>query len=90
MHYGEEKDPTSLPVNSVDNKLFIEPEAVIQLALSNFRHDSRLSDAMLAQYIVEVLAILMDRNKLNLVSKDVRNTHDRFRILLWESKDLSQ
>jgi hypothetical protein len=72
------------PVNRVDDKIIIDPEGVIQLALSKYRRDTDFSDNRLSEYICELLSLVMDSNNVIINQNDVTKTSTRFRILTFE------
>lgn len=83
-HWDNSIDPV-YPVDTIDDKVIVSPEGTVQLALSKYRRDESLSDDKFAEYICELLGMIMEKNKLIINQKDVRSTtSQRFRILTFE------
>jgi len=81
----------NLPVDIVDGRLYISPEAIIELALAKHRN-SLYPNEEIAKYICELLCFIMDKNHLIITQKNMKNSDmvNRFHILSFEKKTVLQ
>jgi hypothetical protein len=70
------------PVNSIDEKLIVDPEGLIQLALSKYRKADNCSDIELSEYICELLGFVMNSNKV--IINQIKPKESRFHVLTFE------
>ncbi|GHT09022.1 hypothetical protein FACS189426_06160 [Bacteroidia bacterium] len=60
------------PFCTIEGKSFINPKGIIQLSLSRLR-DSKFSDAEIADYISNFLFIIMNKNKFDITTSNLKN-----------------
>jgi hypothetical protein len=73
------------PVDIVNESAFISPEEIIKSAIREYRSSDK-SDRELSEYICELLSYIMDKNRLVISQRNIKDNDffDRFRILKFE------
>jgi len=78
------RDIDIFPVNTVDDRVYISPEATIELVINRFRK-SLYPDEEIAKHICELLGFIMEKNHLIIAQKNMKDSDaKRFHILRFE------